>query len=94
MLPIHEELSKLDSNITPMDYDATSLYPSAMWDQNRVHPKIESGFCFQPDMNDVYVEAFNNQTFNEDGNEHAILRIKYYNPPNLTFQPLSVEEII
>ena len=45
-------------------------------------------------MNDVYVEAFNNQTFNEDGNEHAILRVNYYNPPNFTFQPLSVEEII
>ena len=34
MLPIHKELSKLDSNKTQMDYDATSLYPSAMWDKN------------------------------------------------------------
>ena len=30
MLPIHKKLSKLDSNKTQMDYDATSLYPSAM----------------------------------------------------------------
>ena len=30
MLPIHKELSKLNSNKTQMDYDATSLYPSAM----------------------------------------------------------------
>ena len=43
-------------------------------------------------MNDVYVEAFNDQTFNEDGNESAILGIKYYNPPNLIFQYLPVKE--
>ena len=30
VLPIHKELSKSDSNKTQMDYDATSLYPSAM----------------------------------------------------------------
>ena len=63
-----------------------------MWDENSVYPKIETGFAFQPDMNDVYVEAFNNQTFNEDGDESAILTIKYYNPPNLIFQHLLPKE--
>ena len=43
-------------------------------------------------MNDVYVEAFNNQTFNEDGDESAMLTIKYYNPPDLIFQHLPVKE--
>ena len=47
-----------------------------MWDANSVYPKIETGFAFEPDMNKTYVDAFNNQTFNEDGNESAILRIK------------------
>ena len=42
-------------------------------------------------MNNVYVEAFNNQTFNEDGNESAILRIKYYNPFDFMFQYLPVK---
>ena len=92
MLPIHKELSKLDSNNSQMSYDATSLYPSAMWDCNSVYPKIETGFVFQPHMNKTYVEAFNNQTFNEDGDESAILTIKYYNPPNLIFQQLPVKE--
>ena len=92
MLPIHKELCKLDSNKTQMDFDATSLYPSAMWDEKSVYPKIETGFAFKPHMNDVYVEAFNNQTFNEDGGESAILTIKYYNPPNLIFQHLPVKE--
>ena len=92
MLPIHKELSKLDSNKTQMDFDATSLYPSAMWDEKSVYPKIENGFAFKPHMNDVYVEAFNNQSFNEDGDESAILTIKYYNPPDLIFQHLPIKE--
>ena len=45
-------------------------------------------------MNDVYVEAFNNQTFNEDGDESAILTIKYHNPPDLIFQHSPVKEQI
>ena len=92
MLSIHKELSKLDSNKTQMDYDATSLYPSAMWDEKSVYPKVESGFAFKPHMNDVYVKPFNNQTFNQDGDESAVLRIKYYNAPNLKFQHLPVKE--
>ena len=76
MLPIQKELSKLISNKTQTDFDATSLYPSAMWDENSVYQKIENGFAYKPHMNDFYVEAFNNQTFNEDGNESAILTIK------------------
>ena len=75
-----------------MDFDATSLYTSAMWDENSVYHKIETGFAFKPHMNNVYVEAFNNQTFNQDVDESAILRIKYYNPPDLIFQHLPLKE--
>ena len=91
MLPTHKELTELDSKKTQMDYDAKSLYPSAMWDENSVYHKIESGFCFKPHMKDIYVEAFNNQTFNQNGDESAILRIKYYNTPDLIFQHLPVK---
>ena len=75
-----------------MHSDATSLHPSAMWDENLVYPNIENGFVFKPHMNDVYVEAFNNQAFNQDGDESALLRIKYYYPPDLIFQQLPVKE--
>ena len=68
-----------------MNFDATSLYPSKMWDENSVYSKKETGFDFKPHMNDVYVEAFKNQTVNEDGDESAILTIKYYKPPDLIF---------
>ena len=66
MLPNHKELSKLDSNKIQMDFDATSLYPSAMWDENSVSPKIETGFAFKPHMIKTYVEAFNKETFNQN----------------------------
>ena len=92
MLPIHKELSKLDSDKTQMDFDATSLNPSAMWDENSVYPKIETGFAFNPHMNTTFVDAFNNQAFNDDVDESAISTIKYYNPPDLIFQNLPVKE--
>ena len=43
-------------------------------------------------MKDVYVEAFNNQTFKQDGNENAILKTKHYNSHGLIFQYLPPKE--
>ena len=74
------------------DFDAGSLYSSAMWDRNSVYPKIETGFAFKPHMNNVFVEAFTNQTFNQDGDETATLELKSYNPPNRIFLHLPVNE--
>ena len=75
-----------------MDFDATSFYPSAMSDEKSVYPQTETGFAFKPHMNNIYEKAFINQTFNQDGNESAILRIKHYNPSDLMFQHLPVNE--
>ena len=77
-----------------MDFGATSLDPSAIWDEESIYPEIENGFAFKPHMNITYVEAFNNQTFIQDGNESAILRRKYYNPTNFLCQHLPVKEKI
>ena len=57
-----------------MDFDATSLFPNAMYDKKSPYPKIEDGFAFKPYMNDVYVKSFNDQTFNQDGDDSAILK--------------------
>ena len=51
-----------------MDFDATSLYPSAMYDEKSLHPEKENGFAFKPYMNDIYVQAFNDETRNQDEN--------------------------
>ena len=84
--------NKLIHNDVMMDFDAISPYPSAVWDKKSVYPKTETGFAFEPHVNKSYVEAINNQIFNQDGNESAILRKKYYNPPDLIFQHLPVKE--
>ena len=42
-------------------------------------------------MNNVYVEAFKNQTFNRDGKVSAFLKIKCYNQPDLLCQHLPVK---
>ena len=92
MLPIHRQLFKLFSNKIQMDFDATCSNTSAMWDEKPVYLKIETEFAFKSHMNDVFVEAFNIQTFNQDCDESATLTIKYYNLPDLIFQHLSVKE--
>ena len=75
-----------------MIFDATNFYPSHMWDEKSVYPKTESGFAFKPHLNDVYVEAFNIQTFNQDGNECAILKLESYSSPDLIFKQASIRE--
>ena len=74
-----------------MDCDATSFSPSAIKDESSVYTKSETGFAFKPYMNDVYVEAFNNQTFNQDGIESAILKRRNYNLSNLIFQQTPIQ---
>ena len=34
-----------------MDFDASSLYTLAMWDEKSVYLKIETGFTVKPHMN-------------------------------------------
>ena len=73
-----------------MDFDATSLYLFARWDENSVSPKMETGFSFKSYMKNVYVEAFNIQTYKPDVNESAILKLKNCKPPDLLFHYLPV----
>ena len=71
-----------------MAFDATSLYPSAMYDESSTYPKIETGFAFTPEMNNEIVNQFNMKTFTKS----AILKIKYYNPNDIVLQHIPVKE--
>ena len=75
-----------------MDFDATSLYLTAMWDESPVYLEKESGYVCKPHTKDVIVEILNYQTSQKDGKDSAILRIKYYKPPDLRFQHLPIKE--
>ena len=88
-LPIHQLIKQIKLDELLWDFDATSLYPSAMWDEKSIYPRIETGYAYTRDMNNEIVEKFNNQTFNQGS---AILKIKYYNPKNLIVQHIPIKE--
>ena len=88
-LPIHQLIKQIKLEELLWDFDATSLYPSAMWDEKSIYPRIETGYSFTRDMNKFLVYRFNNQTFTQGS---AILKIKYYNPKDLIVQHLPIKE--
>ena len=87
--PIHKLLQELGLNDLFWDFDAVSLYPSAMSDPESIYLRIETGYAFTPDMTEDLVNKYNNQTFTQGS---AILKIKSYNPKKIIVQHLPVKE--
>ena len=85
----HKIIKRIELIHLLRDSDAVSLYPSAMWDEKSIYPRIETGYAFTRDMNNELVEKFNNQTFTQGS---AILKIKYFNPKNLIVQHIPIKE--
>ena len=88
-LRLHKLLKQIELIHLLWDFDAVSLYPSAMWDDKSIYPKIETGYAYTREMNDELVNKFNTGNFNQGS---AILKIKYYNPKNLIVQHLPIKE--
>ena len=88
-LPVHQLMKQIKSDELLWDFGAVSLYPSAMWDENRLYPILETGYAFTNDMNEKLVESFISQTFTQGS---ATLKIKYYNPKILIVQHIPVKE--
>ena len=88
-LPIHHLIKQMKLVELLWDFDAVSLYLSAMWDEKSIYSRIETGYAFTRDMNKFLVHKFNNSNFNHGS---AILKIEHYNPENLIVQHLSVKE--
>ena len=63
--PIHKLIQELSLNASLWDFDAVSLYPSAMSNSKSIYPRIETCYAFKPDMNDELFKKFNNQTFTQ-----------------------------
>ena len=53
---IHHLIRQIHSVDLLVDFDATTLYPSAMSDEKSIYHKIETGFAYGKDMNDEFVE--------------------------------------
>ena len=64
------------------------MYGSAIWDENKNYPRIETGFVFTKNMKNGPV-IFNTGIFTQGS---CVLRIKYFNPKNLIVQHLPVRE--
>ena len=79
-LPIHQLIKQIKLDELLWDFDAVSLYPSAMWEENSIYPRIETGYAYIKEMNDEVVEKISNQNFTQ---RSAILKIKYYNPKKI-----------
>ena len=88
-LRLHKKIKRIELIHLLWDFDAVSLYPSAMWDENSIYPRIETGYAYTRDMNDELVEKLNTGIFNQGSD---ILKIKYYNPKNIIVQHLPVKE--
>ena len=88
-LPIHQLIRQIKLDELLWVYDAKSLYPSGMWDENSIYPRIATGYAYTKNMNKRLVKKFNTGNFNQ---QSAILKIKYYNPKNLIVQHLPVKE--
>ena len=50
-LPIHQLIKQIKLDELLWDFDANSLYPTAMWDENNIYPRIETGYAYTRDMN-------------------------------------------
>ena len=57
-LKLHKLITQIELIHLLWDFDAVSLYPSAMWDENSIYPRIETGNTFTRDKNDELVEKF------------------------------------
>ena len=54
-LRLHKLIQRIELIHLLWDFDAVSLYPSAMWDEKSIYPGIETGYAYQSDMNDELV---------------------------------------
>ena len=53
---MHQLIKQIELDELLWDFDAVSLYPSALWDDKSICPKIEPGHAFTEDMNDELVQ--------------------------------------
>ena len=90
-LPIHQLLQQLDLNYFLWDFDAVSLYPSAMSDSKNFYPKIETGYAYSKHLNDELVQNFSESKFTQGS---AVLKLNYYNPKKLIVQHFPVKELV
>ena len=87
--PADQLLNRLSLCDLLCDFDAVSLYSSAIWDEKSINPKIETGYVFTKDMNNKLYNKIIIQIFTQGS---AISKTRFYNPKDLIIQHLPVRE--
>ena len=64
-LSIQQLIKQIKLDELLWDFDAVSLYPSAIWDENSIYPRIETGYALTIDMNDELFENINTGKFTQ-----------------------------
>ena len=86
---LHKIIKQIELDHLTWDFDAVTLYPSSMWDEKSIYPKMGTGYAFTRNMIEELLEKFNNQAFTQGS---VFLKIKFYNPKNLVVQHLPIKE--
>ena len=87
-LPIHQLSKQIKLYELLRDFDAVSLYPSAMWDEKRIYTRIEIRYAFTREMNKELAKKINTVNFTQAS---AFLNHIYCNPRDLVVQHLPVK---
>ena len=66
-----------------------------MVDREYYYPRNETRYLFTPEKEKHFVQQFNDGKVTQFKDQaSAILRIRYYNPQNVIFQPLLIKAIV
>ena len=74
-----------------MAFDATSLYPSAMSDDDSEFPDITPTRAFKPEEESEFLKLFNSKKFRP---RTGFFDVRYHYPPNNFLQHLAVKDNI
>ena len=83
------ELKDLNKDDLLMAFDATSLYPSAMFDSESEYPRCETAYHIKEHEKPIVLNLFNRQQFRP---RCGIFSVLYEYPENLFFQPMPAKD--
>ena len=86
---ISVELKDFNKDDLLMAFDATSLYPSAMFDSESEYPRCETAYHIKEHEKPIVLNLFNNQQFRP---RCGIFSVLYEYPENLFFQPMPAKD--
>ena len=89
--PVSKQLAVIDKSDLLVSGDYNSLYASEMAHPDSKWPKIETAKAIRPEDSDYLCELFINGEW-KNSNKTWFFKVSYYNPKEIVFRKMSVEE--